>query len=156
MHGRGVRGEGGHLSRVKRRSEVLWAPQTLEESACKKKQRDKFSAKRQSFEGVSNAHKSHGWGGSVGGDRGKRHVQLGVGWLSVSCERRRTVKRAKTRKWMVRRRGKKNDKSGRKEGLEKNQKIWSRWCSGGSTPDPDQEGSESRPLDHRYLRKAPT
>jgi hypothetical protein len=108
------------------------------------------------IEGVSNAHKSHGWGGSVGGDRGKRHVQLGVGWLSVSCERRRTVKRAKTRKWMVRRRGKKNDKSGRKEGLEKNQKIWSRWCSGGSTPDPDQEGSESRPLDHRYLRKAPT
>jgi hypothetical protein len=40
---------------------------------------------------------------------------------------------------MVRRRGKKNDKSGTKEGLEKNQKFWSRWCSGESTPDPDQE-----------------
>jgi hypothetical protein len=43
----------------------------------------------------------------------------------VSCERRRTVKRAKTRMWMVGRRRKKNDKSGTKEGLEKNQKIWS-------------------------------
>jgi hypothetical protein len=45
--------------------------------------------------------------------------------MRVSCERRRTVKRAKTQKWMVRRREKKNDKSGSKEGLEKNQKFWS-------------------------------
>ncbi len=96
MHGRGVRGSGGHLSHVERRKEVLWAPQTLEESACKIKQTDIFSAKRQSFEGVRNAHKSHGWDGSVGRDRGKMHVQLGVGGLRMSCERRRTVNRAKT------------------------------------------------------------
>ena len=135
----------------------MCAPQTLEESACKKKQTANFSAKRQSFKGVTNAHKSHGWGGSVGRDRSKRHVQLGVGGLRVSCERRRTVNRTKTQKSMVRRRGKKNDKSGTKEWwVEKNQKFWSQWCSGGSTPDPDQEGSESRPLSHRYLRKGPT
>ena len=124
MHGRGVRGEGGHLSRVKRRSEVLWEPQTLEESACKNKQTDIFSAKRQSFEGVSNAHKSHGWGGSVGRDRGKRHVQWCVGGLSVSYERRRTVNRAKT----------KNDKSGTKEGLEKKSKILVTMVLGGIDP----------------------
>jgi len=103
MHGRGVRGEGGHLSRVKRRSEVLCAPQTLEESACKKKQTANFSAKRQSFEGVTNAHKSHRWGGSVGRDRGKRHVQLGVGGLRVSqncsqnCEQGKNTKVGKKR-----------------------------------------------------------
>jgi hypothetical protein len=91
-----LEGRGGHLSRVKRRSEVLWAPQTLEKSACKNKQTDIFSAKRQSFERVRNAHKSYGWGGSVGRDRGKMHVQLGVGGFCVSFERRRTVNRAKT------------------------------------------------------------
>jgi hypothetical protein len=41
----------------------------------------------------------------------------------VSRERGRTVNRAKTQKWMVKKRGEKNDKSGTKEGLEKNQKI---------------------------------
>ena len=103
MHGRGVRGEGGHLSRVKRRSEVLCTPQTLEESACKKKQTANSSAKRQSFEGVTNAHKSHRWGGSVGRDRGKRHVQLGVGGLRVSqncsqnCEQGKNTKVGKKR-----------------------------------------------------------
>ena len=74
----------------------MCAPQTMEESACKKKQTASFSAKRQSFEGVRNAHKRHGWEGSVGRDRGKMHVQLGVGGLRVLCERRRTVNRAKT------------------------------------------------------------
>jgi hypothetical protein len=88
MHGRGVRGEAGHQSRVKRRSEVLCAPQTLEESACKKKQTANFSAKRQSFKGVTNAHQSHGWGGSVGRDRGKRHVQLGGGVACVTREKK--------------------------------------------------------------------
>ena len=133
----------------------MCAPQTLDESACKKKQRDIVRAKKQSLEGVRTAHKRHGWGGSVGRDRGKRHVQWGVRGLRVSRERRRTVNRAKTQEWMVRRRGTKNDKFGTKEPLEKNQKIWSRWCSGDSTPDPDQDGSEDRPLDHRYLRKGP-
>ena len=33
MHGRGVRGWGKHLSRVKRWKEVLWEAQTLERSA---------------------------------------------------------------------------------------------------------------------------
>ncbi len=43
---------------------------------------------------------------------------------------------------------KKNDK---KRSCKK--KCFSQWCSRESTDDTDQKGSESRPLDHKYLRK---
>jgi hypothetical protein len=33
-----------------------------------------------------------------------------------------------------------------KEGLQKNEKRFARWSSGGSTPDSNQEGSEARLL----------
>jgi hypothetical protein len=37
--------------------------------------------------------------------------------------------------------------------FKKKQIFFSQWCSGESTHDPNQEGSESRPLDHVNLRK---
>jgi hypothetical protein len=82
MHGRGVREAGGHLSGVKRRLEVLWGCQTLEESACNNKQTDIFSAKRQGFEGVRNGRKSHEWGGGVGRERTRGMCN----WVWGGCE----------------------------------------------------------------------
>ena len=40
---------------------------------------------------------------------------------------------------------KKNDKSGKKMGWKKNEKLFSFWSSGASTPDPNQEGSDGLP-----------
>ncbi len=90
MHGRGVRGRGATcpVSNGGRRScgsPRHWRrvpARTNKQTVLAQKDRvlrglatHTRAAKRQSFEGVSNAHKSHGWGGSVGRDRGKRHVQ---------------------------------------------------------------------------------
>ncbi len=98
MHGGGVREEGSHLSRVKRRSEVLCAPQTLEESACNKKQTAKFSAKRQSFEGVSNAHKSHGWGGIGREGYGQEACAIGCGGVACVTRERKNCEQGKNTK----------------------------------------------------------
>ncbi len=44
----------------------------------------------------------------------------------------------------------------KKKGVEKKQKIWSPWYQGGSTFVTFQNASETRPLDHKYLRKGST
>ena len=43
-----------------------------------------------------------------------------------------------------------------KRGVAKKKVLMKNWCSGGSTHDNNQEGSETRPLDHKYLRKVAT
>ena len=62
----------------------------------------------------------------------------------------------KTGKWMERKRRKKNRLLAKKMGWEKKSKILTQRSSGESSLDPNQEGSKSRPLDHKYLRKGPT
>ncbi len=63
----------------------------------------------------------------------------------MSCGPRRTANMTKAGKWMEK---KKRTNPAKKRGLKKNEKLFSQWCSGGSTHDPNQEGSESRPLNH--------
>ena len=103
--------------------------------------------------GLGTDARATGGGEGLAGIGGKRRVQYGRGGSRVSCGPRRTVNVTKTGKWMEK---KKTTNPAKKKGLEKKEKLFSQWCSGGSTHDPNQEGSESRPLNHRYLRKGPT
>jgi hypothetical protein len=48
--------------------------------------------------------------------------------------------------------GEKKKEDPAKRGLKQNKK-WSRFCWGESTFDPFQNAPETRPLDHKYLRK---
>jgi hypothetical protein len=48
--------------------------------------------------------------------------------------------------------GEKEEKKRQKEGVAKKSILFSQCCSGESTHDPNQEGSERRPLDHENIR----
>jgi hypothetical protein len=70
----------------------------------------------------------------------------------VSCGARRTVNVTKKTKSMVRKRKKKRQK----EGVAKKLFFFFTVVLGRIDHDPNQEGSESRPLDHVNLRKGST
>ncbi len=64
----------------------------------------------------------------------------------VSCGGRRTVaERDKNRKVDREEEKKKNKKSDKKMGWKNMKFVFAKWSSGGSTPDPNQEGSDSSP-----------
>ncbi len=65
-------------------------------------------------------------------------LKFGRSGLSRTGGRETLVKATENKKWMV---------------TKKNTNPAKRWPVGGSTDRPLPEGSESRPLDHRYLRK---
>ena len=76
------------------------------------------------------------------------------GWgLCRTGERESEVKATENKKWMVT----KIKTNPAKRGVRTNQKkknfFWSGWSVGGSTERPFPDGSESHPLNHRYLRK---
>ncbi len=78
-----------------------------------------------------------------------------IGWSRVECvvQGKKKGERDKNKKIDGEEKTKNNDKSGKKIGSKKKPKSFSQWCSRESTDDTDQEGSEGRPLDHKYLRK---
>ena len=78
-----------------------------------------------------------------------------IGWRGVACVVRCKKDSERDKKDKID--GEEEEKkNGKKRGLQKNQFFFSQWCSGESTHDPNQEGSESRPLDHVNLRKGST
>ncbi len=82
MHGRGVRGWGKHLSRVKRWKEVLWEAQTLERSAQEKRQEENSSGRDRVLTRLW--EEARGTGGGEGeGVIGARGVCNRVEWGGV-------------------------------------------------------------------------
>ena len=90
-------------------------------------------------------------GGKVGGNMGNTRVQWGGrGWL-VACRGQRQVKvseKEKQTKWMA-----KKDPAKKME-KKINKKVHGK-CLGESTHHPNQEGSEARRFNHKYLGKGP-
>ncbi len=81
-----------------------------------------------------------------------------MGLVGVGCDVRgmKACERDKNMKMDGEEKEKKKRKIRQKDELEKIKKLFSFWCSGGSTYDHDQDDSEGKPLDHRYLRKGST
>ncbi len=75
-----------------------------------------------------------------------------IGWSRVECvvQGKKKSERDKNKKIGGEEKTKNN---GKKLVPKKKQFFFSHWCSRESTDDTDREGSESRPLDHKYLRK---
>jgi hypothetical protein len=75
------------------------------------------------------------------------------GWgLGRTGGRESAVKAKENKKWME----KKKETNPAKRGVRKKKKksfFWSGWSVRGSTDRPLPDGSERRPLNHRYLRK---
>ena len=74
--------------------------------------------------------------------------KFGVVRLSVRCGGQVDVKITQNRNWTETTKKKNSGKKKKKKSLL--------WSLGGSTLEPNQEGSERRPLNQRYLRKATT
>ena len=81
-----------------------------------------------------------------------------IGWVGVACVARdkKDSERNQNRKVDGEEEKKKKERSGKKRGWDKKKVFWKIWCSGDSTHEHNQEGSQGRPLSHKYLRKGPT
>ena len=79
-------------------------------------------------------------------------LKFGGRGLCGTGARESEVKATGNKKWMDKKKKTNPAKRGVRETKTKHF-FWSGWSAGGSTERPFPDGSESRPLDHRYLRK---
>jgi hypothetical protein len=124
----------GDLPNVSGRSKELKGPQTLSSSACTREKKKTRHKCRGGFGGGWCGRSGHGWCRRVGEDMGNTPPKFGVGGWGVRCGGQSAVKVTE----------------------KKNEKNWSHWYTGGSTIEAFPVESETRPLDHKYLRKAST